>query len=140
MFRCIGAMIIAGLALATVACSASPEDEALTRGVFDTVRRGDLARIQAHLAPGLQTPDAPEKLAAMRRVIPMEPPSSIETESWSKSTDLSGETIEVHHRYNYPTGSLAVETRLYTPKGGQVTIETLKIRVVSSDGSTVANS
>lgn len=139
MFRRLTMSLVAGLALVAAACSAPKEDEAMTRGLFQTLQAGDFNTIQAHLAADLQTPAALPELTRMRSLIPPVPPQSVDTEGWSKTTNLQGTRIETHHRYTYADRALLVDTALFTPKGGQVIIETFKVTPVTPNGAPQIN-
>ena len=136
MFRKLAMTLLAALTLATTACSAPAQDEALTRCLFDKVRAGDLGKVYARLPPSLQTANSQQELIALRGMIPQPPPTSIKTESRSKTITNSLTSIETTHRYEYADRTLIVETSLVTPNGGQVVIEKLKIHVVGLNGST----
>ncbi|KAF0183734.1 MAG: hypothetical protein IV086_11315 [Hyphomonadaceae bacterium] len=135
MIRKLTTSLFAAVVLAVAACSAPAQDEALTRGLFDTMRAGDLGTIYAHLPLQMQTVETQQKLTAMRGLIPQATPTSIKTESWSKKTTNSISSIETTHRYEYADRALIVETSLVTPSGGQVVIEKFNINVVGLNGT-----
>lgn len=130
MIRTLATTLFAVLALAVSACSAPAQEEALTRGLFDTMRAGDLGTIYAHLPQQMQTVESQQKLTEMRALIPQTAPKDVRTESWTIKTDNSGKSVETRHRYAYGDRALVVDTLLFTPSGGQVQIQKFNIQTV----------
>jgi hypothetical protein len=130
MISKLTAALFASLALLVTACSMPAEEESLTRGLFETVRAGDLGTVYAHLPPHLRTDETHNNLQNLHTLIPQTAPTEVDTERWSLSTNLSGKTIEARHRYTYADRALVVDTRLFTPKGGQVLIQSFEIQTV----------
>jgi hypothetical protein len=108
--------------LAMVAACQLPKLDARTdaevRRVFDDLRHGDQAALNARLAPALRTPDAQAQIAAVRGYIPKGEPRSRKVVAWNVSSfSGQGKVVAERDEYDYGDRVTLVDTRLRQPQG-----------------------
>ncbi|MDB5433697.1 MAG: hypothetical protein JWP35_4813 [Caulobacter sp.] len=115
--------LVGALSAALAGCAfptADPKAEALAKGVYDQLRKGDDAAIEAEMSPQYRTPVLKAQLAEMRAMIPPGEPTSVKQTGWHFNTDLNrGDDQGYTYAYSYPDRTVTADVVVTRPKGSQ---------------------
>ncbi len=114
---------IATLTAALAGCSfpkGDPKAEALAKGVYDQIRKGDDAAVEAEMAPQYRTPELKAQLAQIRAMIPPGEPTSVKQTGFHFNTDFNrGDDQGYTYAYQYPDRTVSADVVVSRAKGSQ---------------------
>ena len=94
------------------------QEAAVAREVVARIAAGDLATVEAQLAPELRTPDARFKLQEIARVVPAGEPLDVQTVGAHTVRGPAGTTYNLTLEYRYPESWLIANVVLAASDGG----------------------
>ena len=98
-------LAVLGLALTLASCALpkpDPKADALARGIYDQVRKGDDAAVEPEMVPEARGPDLKAELAQVRSYIPPGEPKSVSQSGWNFNTTMGqGDTVAIAYAYDY---------------------------------------